>query len=308
MGGWYSRRKVNNALVIELGRVDLLQDLAIAFPQRFQAHLGDDVGRAIHVIARHFIHQAAFLFHALVQARSRRRLQQPHHGRHDAALLDEIDLLLKDRGRIVVKADDEPALHLETGALEPLDALHQVAALVLGLAAFDQAVFVGRLDADKHRVEPGLRHEPEQLRIVGQVDGRFGVERHADLALAPFDQRRQHLGLDLLLVADKVVVHEKDALAPAQRIEAVQLGDDLRGGLGARAMPQQRRHIAEVAIEGTASGELDADRVVMLEIRQLPKRHRGLLDVREFGRGVDRVERTRWPGLPGKAAGSARLR
>ena len=92
---------------------------------------------------------------------------------------------------------------------------------------------------------------------------------------------------NLLLVADKVVVHEKDALAPAQRVEAVQLGDDLRGGLGARTMPQQRRHVAKVATEGAASGELDADRIVMLEIRQLPKRRRGVLDVRELGRGVD---------------------
>ena len=81
--------------------------------------------------------------------------------------------------------------------------------------------------------------------------------------------------LMLLLVADEVVVHEEDALAPAQRVEAVQLGDDLRGGLGARAMTQQRGHVAEVAVEGAAARELDADRVVMLEIRQLPQRARG---------------------------------
>ena len=200
----------------------------------------------------------------------RRGLQQPHHGGHDPAFLDEIHLLLKDRGRIVIKTDDEAALHLEPGALELLDALHQVAALVLVLAAFSQAVFVGRLDADKYRIESGLRHQTDQFGIVGQVDRRFGAERHAELALAPFDQRRQHFGFDLLLVADKVVVHEKDALAPAQRVETVQLGDDLGGGFGARAVPQQGSHVAKVAAEGAASRELDADRIVMLEICQMP--------------------------------------
>ena len=157
----------------------------------------------------------------------------------------------------------------------------------MGLAAFGQAVFVGRFDTDKHRVESGPGHESEQSRVVGQIDAHFCAEWHADSAFSPLDQRRQLLRLELLLVADKVVVHEKDALSPAQRVEAVQLGDDLCSSLGARAMPQQRRHVAKVATEGTASGELNADRFVMPEIRQSPKGHRGLADVRELGRGVD---------------------
>jgi hypothetical protein len=36
--------------------------------------------------------------------------------------------LLKDRETIVVKADDEPTLHLETGAPKLLDALNQIPA------------------------------------------------------------------------------------------------------------------------------------------------------------------------------------
>ena len=259
-----------HAFVISLGGINLRQELAITLPQRFEPHLGDDVGRAIHIIAGHFVHQATFLLHALVKPCPGRGLQQADHGGDNAALLDEIDLLLEDGGRIVVKADDETALHLQTGALELLDAFHQVAALVLILAAFGQAAFVGRLDADEHGVEAGLGHQAEQLGVVDQVDGHLGAERHTRLAFAPFDQRRQDLGLDLLLVADEVIVHEEDALAPTQGVQAIQLGDDLGGGLGARPMPEQGGHIAEVAADRAAARELDAEGVVMFEIDQLP--------------------------------------
>ena len=173
-------------------------------------------------------------------------------------------------GGSLSKPTMKSTLHLETGALELLDAFHQVTAFVLILAAFGQAAFVGRFDPDKHRVEPGLRHQIEQLWVIDQVDGDFGVERHASLALAPFDQRWQDFGLDLLLVTDKVIVHEKDALTPAQGVQVIQLGDDLCRGLGARAMPQQGGHVAEVTAEGAAARELDAEGVVMLEIDQLP--------------------------------------
>jgi len=84
----------------------------------------------------------------------------------------------------------------------------------------------------------------------------------------------------------QIVDYEKDALSPAHRVQAVQLDDDLRGRLGARAMPEQRRHIAKLATEGAASGELDTDRIVVFEIRQRPKRHGGVLDIRKLGRGI----------------------
>ena len=90
----------------------------------------------------------------------------------------------------------------------------------------------------------------------------------------------------MLLVTNKVVIYKKDALAPTQSVEAVQLGDNLRGSLGARTMTQQGGHIAEVTIEGTTARELDADGVVMLEIRQSPKRDRGLVDIGKFIRYV----------------------
>jgi hypothetical protein len=146
------------------------QDPAVALPQRFQAHLGDEVGRAIHVVTRKLLYQATFPLHAFVQASAQGRLQQTHHGRHNAALLDEVDLLLEDGGRITVEADDKPALYLETCALQALYALHQVAALVLVLVALHQALFTRGLDSDKDSVEAGLDAEGQQTHRR-QVNG-----------------------------------------------------------------------------------------------------------------------------------------
>jgi hypothetical protein len=53
-------KKSQHALVVGVGGVNLSQQVAIAFPQRFQAHLWNDIGRAIHIVTRKFIHQAIF--------------------------------------------------------------------------------------------------------------------------------------------------------------------------------------------------------------------------------------------------------
>ena len=56
-----------------------------------------------------------------------------------------------------------------------------------------------------------------------------------------------------LLIADKVIVHEKDALAPAEGVQAVQLGDDLGGALEARPVPKQSGHITEITAKRAAA-------------------------------------------------------
>ena len=89
------------------------------------------------------------------------------------------------------------------------------------------------------------------------------------------------------LLPMKLSSTKKMLLRQPSGVQAVQLGDDLRGGLGTRAMTQQRRHVAEVAVEGAAARELDADRVVILEIRHAPKRDGGLVDIGVFRRGID---------------------
>ena len=212
-----------DARVVGLRRVDLIQQPAVALAQRLKPHRGDDVGRAVDIVAGHLAGQAVFLFHAFVEACPVGRLQQPDHRGDDAAHLDEIDLLLEDRGGVAVEADDEAALHLQAGALEPLDAFDQVAVAVLDLAAFRQAGLVRRFDADEDRVEARLRPSGRsssassaRLMETSVLNGMpILPSRHSD-------QRRQDLGLQDLLVADEVVVDEEDVTAPAHGVQAVQ--------------------------------------------------------------------------------------
>ena len=227
LGGLVLTHKGHHPGVIELGCVELIDELTIAISQRVQTHPGDDIGRAIGIVARDLIHNPAFAFQTLVEAGSGRRLQQPDHGGDDAALLDEIDLLLEDREGIAIETDDKAALNLKTCPLQFLDAFDQVTPFILFLAAFDQTVFIGCLDADKNGVEPGFGHQIGQLDIVRQIDRDLSAKRHAGFAFAPLDQRRQHFGFQRLFVADKVIVDEEDVLTPTQGIQVIQLGDDL---------------------------------------------------------------------------------
>ena len=229
----------------------------------------------------------------LVQLRAGHGLQQADHRRDDPAFLDELDLPLKNRRRVAVEPDDEPALHLQPRALDAFHVGDQVAPLVLALVALGQARLLGRLDADEHLVEPRLDHQPHQLLIVGEIDGCLGVKRDAAPAFLPLDQRRQQVLLERPLVADEIVVHEEDRPAPAEPAEAVQLGDHLRRRLGAGPMAEHRGDVAELAVERAAARELHAHRGVAPQVRQLPQRRRRLADVGELRRRIHPLARTR---------------
>ena len=189
----------------------------------------------------------------------------------------------KDRRRVAVEPDDEPALHLQPRALDALHVGDQVALLVLALVALGQPRVVRGLDADKHLVETRLDHHPHQLLVVGQIDGRLGVR--TAVPRRPFcqlDQRRQQLLLERAFVADEVVVHEENRPAPAEPVEAVQLGDHLRRRLGAGPVSEHRGDVAELAVERAAARKLHAHRSVALQVRQLPQRRRRLGGGREI--------------------------
>ena len=91
-------------------------------------------------------------------------LQQADHRRDDAALLDELDLPRKCRGRVAVEPDNEPALNLQTRALDALHVGDQVALLVLALGALCQARFLRGLELFiEHALQQGNRfgsHDP----------------------------------------------------------------------------------------------------------------------------------------------------
>ena len=45
-------QKGGDPLIVQLGRVDLVQDVLVPIAQHVDVHLGHDVGRTIHVVAR----------------------------------------------------------------------------------------------------------------------------------------------------------------------------------------------------------------------------------------------------------------
>ena len=77
----------------------------------------------------------------------------------------------------------------------------------------------------------------------------------------------------MLLVADQVIVHEKDRLAPAQVVEGIQLGQDLGGCLDPRHVPEQGGDVTEFAIERAAARVLDSHGGIEFAVGQLPHRH-----------------------------------
>src|SRR5256885_1919597 len=80
--------------------------------------------------------------------------------------------------------------------------------------------------------------------------------RNSALGLLPGGQGAEE-GLDGLLVADQVVVHN-EGHAHALGAQGFQLGDDLGAGLEARAAAEGDDDVAELALEGAAARELHA--------------------------------------------------
>lgn len=211
---------------------------------------------------------------AFKQAGSRRGLEHAHHGRYNAALLNEIDLALKNRRRITVEAHAEAAHHLQSGAVNFFDILEQIPVFIVRLAAFGEAVRIRRLYADKNGIESGLGHHFHEFGVIGEVDRCFGKKDASFFILTPFDQGRKQMLLKGTFVADKIVVHKKDIAAPTRLVNCVQFSNYLLRRFGARRASEKRRNVAELAIEWASSGVLNIQRCIATGINQAPQRDR----------------------------------
>ena len=181
-------------------------------------------------------------------------VEQSHHGRDDPAVLDQLNLLVKDRRRVMVETHDESAVDLQPEALNLLDASHQVAAPVLQFAALGQALFAGRLYAHEHRLEPGLHHHGHQLVVVAQIDGGLGGQDEWVPVLAhPLDKGRQNLPFELGLVAYKIVVNDEQVAPPARGVKVSKLSQNLCGAFGAHLAAEQGGYVAKLALVGASS-------------------------------------------------------
>ena len=102
-----------------------------------------------------------------------------------------------------------------------------------------------------------------QLRIVGQIQGSLGEESEGvTVLLLPLDDLLQDRR-DGTLIADQVVVDNKGHLQ-LRAPQGLQLRDDLLAGLQARAAAKGDDDVAELALKGAASGDLQAAEHIML--------------------------------------------
>ena len=138
--------------------------------------------------------------------------------------------------------------------------------LVLALVALGQARPRQGSRSRRTPVEPGCDHHPHELLVVGQVDRRLGEERTLPPPPSlPLDQRRQQLVFRARLLPMRLSSTKNTGPRQPRLVEAVQLRDDLRRGLGAGPVAELRRHVAELAVERAAAGELHAHRAVAAE-------------------------------------------
>ena len=86
-------------------------------------------------------------------------------------------------------------------------------------------------------------------------------------------QLRQQLP-DVLLIADEIVIDDKDGPSPSQRLERVEFGEHLLIALGSRHAPVNLDDVAKLARERTAPRVLDGHCAVTLKIRQVKVGHR----------------------------------
>ena len=107
-----------------------------------------------------------------------------------------------------------------------------------------------------------------------------------------FNHRAKNLLAVVRSVADDVVVHEKHGTPPAQMVKTVQFGNDLFCGFGAGPVPEQSRHVAELAVEGAAPGELEAHGGIVFQIHQLPHGGGSFSNVTKLGGFIERLGAT----------------
>ena len=269
--------------------VERREHAPIAGDQYLAVELGLEVERDLDVVAARLVEQAPLAFETGVEVSAAQGGEQADHRDGDARLLDESDLGVEDLRPVAVEAEDETAGDLDALALDGGDGVKEVVVVsalgVLELVCPAQRLGVGAFDAEKGHREAGRNHGIEHRLEPCQVDARLGVqvERVAALALPVGERVQQAQGF--LLVADEVVVDQENGAAPAERVEAVKLGEHLRVGLCARDASEQLRDVAEFAVEWAAARELKRHRGVGVEVQQLEARHRGG-DDRRFALGV----------------------
>ena len=188
--------------------------------------------------------------------------------------VDEVQELLSAIRCVGVEAHDDAGHHLHAVAVQRLDGFEDRHHVVVLFGHRLQRIGIGGFDAAEDRLEHRLAHQREDLGPFGDVERRLaGKRQRIAIAFLPFDEMRQKFA-DAAPMRDEIVVDEIDRVGEAAFHHLVEFGGDLLRCLEARIAAVQRRDVAELALIGTAAGELDAADEVFAELRELISRHR----------------------------------
>src|ERR1700750_447785 len=91
------------------------------------------------------------------------------------------------------------------------------------------------------------------------------------------------------MIADEIVIDDEDFITPAQLAQSVELRDELRVRLGARLAAVDGDDVAELTLEGAATGELHRHGGVFVETEEIEARHGARGHVRLFDDAVERL-------------------
>ena len=238
--------------------------------------------------------QTLLAFEPVPKRRARQRLQQIHRQQRNLRALDKFEQVLAAVRRIGVEAENDSRHHLQAVAVQRLDGFEDRHRRVVFLGDGLERHRVRRLDAAEHRFEHRFAHQRENFRPLGDVQRRFAGQRiRIAVALLPIDQVRQELPHGAP-VRDEIVVDEIHRAEQPAGQHLVEFGADLRGGLESRIASVERGNVAELALVGTAAGELDAADEITAELRQLIGRDRKLGELAPLARGQhDLADRAR---------------
>ena len=127
----------------------------------------------------------------------------------------------------------------------------------------------GGLDAHEDPPELAVDHLLHEGRLLGKVDGGLGaVDKGLAMRLVPGVKFGQE-PFGLPFIANEVVIHDEDHAPVPGVVDRLQLGTELRRGLGPRPAAKHDNDIAELTLKRTAPRELDRDDRILLDLEEI---------------------------------------
>jgi len=272
--GMKAGKTVERTVVILLWTVNILQNRLKASYQAVTIHFGNEIERAVGIIAGMVTFEPPFLLEPTPKLRVGQCGEKADHRERNCTLVNEIHLELENILRIAVETDDESRHNLHAVALDLVDGINKAPACVLTLLGLLQAFLDRRFNAEEYAAKSRILHHLKQRFVLSEIYTRLSNEGEGELiATRPFD-KLGHQEPDVLFIPDKVVVDDKYEPSPTGAFKVIEFSEHLLVGLRTRNAAVDLDDIAEFTLEWAAARILNAHRAVLMHIDQVKIRSR----------------------------------